>query len=95
MSMTKSRGPLWNLSFVLMLLGQVVSNTGTQIYRVALTALVLSVYGPHIYGVTMTLSAVPPIVFIILGGIVCDRYPKHRIMAATDFIRHFHCCPVV
>lgn len=69
-----------------MLLGRVVSNTGTQIHRVALTALVLSVYGPRVYGVTMTLAAVPPIVFIILGGVVCDRYPKHRIMAATDFL---------
>ena len=84
MTVHESKRSLWNRDFVLMILGRLVSNTGSQIHRVVLITFVLYMYGSRVYGITMTLTALPSIIFVILGGVICDRYSKARIMAITD-----------
>ena len=70
---------------MLLLLGRGVSNLGTQAYRVALTVFVLSLYGSKVYGMVTTISAIPQVIFVVIGGVICDRYSRSRIMAIADF----------
>ena len=65
--------------------GQVVSNTGSWMQRVAQDWLVLELtHGSAMaLGITTGLQFLP-MLFSMYGGMVADRYPKRRILMATQ-----------
>jgi MFS family permease len=66
--------------------GMVVSNTGTWMQRVAQDWLVLQLTGGSgvALGITTGLQFLPMLLFGLWGGVLADRYPKRRVLAATS-----------
>ncbi len=66
--------------------GQVVSNTGTWMQRVAQDWLVLELtHGSGTaLGIAAGLQFLPQLLFSLWGGVIADRYPKRRILFVTQ-----------
>ncbi len=67
--------------------GQIVSNTGTWMQRVAQDWLVLELAGRNggtALGITTGLQFLPLLLFGLWGGVIADRYPKRRVLMITQ-----------
>src|ERR671924_2423200 len=66
--------------------GQVVSNTGTWMQRVAQDWLVLGLTNGSgtALGITTGLQFLPLLLFGLWGGVIADRYPKRRVLMLTQ-----------
>ncbi|MFI1970348.1 MFS transporter [Streptomyces cinnamoneus] len=65
--------------------GQVVSNTGTWMQRIAQDWLVLSLTGSSAaVGITTALQFLPMLLLGLYGGVIADRYPKRRLLLFTQ-----------
>ncbi len=66
--------------------GQIVSNTGTWMQRVAQDWLVLQLTHNNAtaLGITTGLQFLPMLLFGLWGGLFADRYPKRRLLLATQ-----------
>ncbi|WP_344265349.1 MFS transporter [Actinomadura napierensis] len=66
--------------------GQVVSNTGTWMQRVAQDWLVLDLAHNNgtALGITTGLQFLPLLLFGLWGGVIADRYPKRRVLMMTQ-----------
>ncbi len=66
--------------------GQVVSNTGSWMQRVAQDWLVLQLTHDSgtALGITTGLQFLPLLLFSLWGGVIADRYPKRRILMVTQ-----------
>ncbi|MFF8318928.1 MFS transporter [Streptomyces bobili] len=65
--------------------GQVVSNVGTWMQRIAQDWLVLSLTGSATaVGITTALQFLPMLLFGLYGGVLVDRLPKRRILLFTQ-----------
>jgi DHA3 family tetracycline resistance protein-like MFS transporter len=74
--------------FALLWSGQALSRTGDAMYRVALAWWVMEKTGSAVeMGKLFTLSFAPMIVFLLFGGVAVDRWPKARLMLASDLLR--------
>ena len=72
-------------NFRLFATGQLCSNIGTWVQRIAQDWLVLSLTGSATdVGITTALQFVPTLLFGLVGGLIADRYPKRRILLATQ-----------
>ncbi|MFI8533872.1 MFS transporter [Streptomyces aquilus] len=78
-------GSLRNRNYRLFFLGQVVSNTGTWMQRIAQDWLVLSLTGSATaVGVTTALQFLPMLLFGLYGGVLVDRLPKRPTLLVTQ-----------
>src|SRR5215469_5701246 len=68
--------------------GQVVSNTGSWMQRVAQDWLVLQLThnSGTALGITTGLQFLPLLLFSLWGGVIADRYPKRRILMVTQTV---------
>jgi MFS family permease len=65
--------------------GQVISNTGTWMQRIAQDWLVLTLTGSaSAVGITIALQFLPMLLFGLYGGVLADRLPKRRLLLATQ-----------
>ncbi|ARF56944.1 MFS transporter [Streptomyces gilvosporeus] len=65
--------------------GQVVSNTGTWMQRIAQDWLVLSLTGSSgAVGITTALQFLPMLLFGLYGGVIADRFPKRKLLLVTQ-----------
>ncbi|MEV7615839.1 MFS transporter [Streptomyces sp. NPDC089799] len=65
--------------------GQVVSNTGTWMQRIAQDWLVLSLTGSaSAVGITIALQFLPMLLFGLYGGVLADRLPKRPLLITTQ-----------
>ncbi|MGW8873233.1 MFS transporter [Streptomyces mirabilis] len=72
-------------NYRLFFLGQVVSNTGTWMQRIAQDWLVLSLTGSSAaVGITTALQFLPMLLFGLYGGVLVDRLPKRPTLLATQ-----------
>jgi MFS family permease len=83
-----ARGPLAYRNFFLLLTCNVVSVLGTAIAIVAVPFAVLAIGGTAADVGYVTASAtVPMVAFLLWGGVVADRLPRHRVMVAANVIQ--------
>jgi MFS family permease len=76
---------LRNRNYRLFASGQVISNTGTWMQRIAQDWLVLSLTGSaSAVGVTIALQFLPMLLFGLYGGVLADRLPKRPLLLATQ-----------
>lgn len=77
---------LRNHNFRLYTAGQVVSNTGTWMQRIAQDWLVLDLaHGSGTaLGITTGLQFLPMLLFGLWGGVIADRYSKRRVLMLTQ-----------
>ncbi len=73
-------------NFRLFAAGQVVSNSGTWMQRVAQDWLVLTLTGGSgvALGVTTGLQFLPLLLFSLWGGVLADRFPKRRLLLISQ-----------
>src|ERR1700744_2033226 len=72
-------------NFRLFATGQLFSNTGTWVQRIAQDWLVLPLTGsPAAVGVTTALQFLPTLLFGLFGGMIADRYPKRAVLLVTQ-----------
>ncbi|MFF7632305.1 MFS transporter [Kitasatospora sp. NPDC008050] len=65
--------------------GQIVSNTGSWMQRIAQDWLVLSLTGsPLAVGITTAMQFLPTLLLGLFGGVLADRMPKRRLLIATQ-----------
>ncbi|MFE9022083.1 MFS transporter [Streptomyces sp. NPDC007808] len=78
-------GSLRTRNYRLFFLGQVVSNTGTWMQRIAQDWLVLSLTGSATaVGITTALQFLPMLLFGLYGGVLVDRLPKRPTLLVTQ-----------
>ena len=74
--------------FALLWSGQQLSALGDSIYRVALAWWVLEKTGSATAMSTIFIFAsAPMLVFLLIGGVAVDRYPRARVMLLSDVLR--------
>jgi MFS family permease len=85
--------PLRHRDFRLLWSGMTVSLLGDGIFLVSLTWQVYDISNAptalSVVGIAMT---VPQILFLLLGGVVSDRFDRRRVMIAADAIRAICVC---
>ncbi len=65
--------------------GQIVSNTGTWMQRIAQDWLVLEITNsPLAVGITTALQFLPMLFFGLWGGLIADRFPKRLVLLITQ-----------
>ena len=73
--------------FALLWAGQTTSRLGDNLHRIALAWWVLEKTGSATaMGTVMIFSQVPLLIFLLIGGIVVDRFPRIRIMFLSDIL---------
>lgn len=76
-----------NRSFALLWSGQTISRLGDSLYIIALAWWVLEKTGSAAaMGMVLVCSAVPTLLFLVVGGVVVDRLPRLRLMLASDLL---------
>lgn len=74
--------------FALLWSGQQLSALGDSIYRVALAWWILEKTGSATAMSTIFIFAsAPMLVFLLVGGVAVDRYPRARVMFLSDILR--------
>jgi MFS family permease len=75
-------------SFALLWSGQTISRLGDSLYRIALAWWVLEKTGSATaMGTVLICSFAPMLIFLLLGGVAVDRFPRVQIMLASDLLR--------
>ncbi len=79
---------LSNKFFALLWSGQTVSRLGDNLYRIALAWWVLEKTGSAaIMGTVLIFSTIPMLIFLLIGGVVVDRFNRARLMVISDLLR--------
>src|SRR5262249_48922691 len=77
-----------NRSFALLWSGQTISRLGDSLYAIALAWWVLQKTGSATaMGIVLICAEVPMIVCLLFGGVAVDRFPRARLMLASDLLR--------
>ncbi|MEV8634836.1 MFS transporter [Streptosporangium sp. NPDC051023] len=73
-------------SFALLLVARTISVLGTSFAPVALAFGVLALPGATAttLSVVLTAESLPMVVFMLVGGVIADRLPRHRVMMAGE-----------
>ncbi|NLU70957.1 MFS transporter [Streptomyces sp. HNM0574] len=74
-------------NYRLFAMGQVISNTGTWMQRIAQDWLVLSLTGSSTaVGITTALQFLPMLLFGLYGGVIADRCNKRKLLLVTQSV---------
>ena len=74
--------------FRLLWLGQAASVVGDNIVTVALALFIVDLTGNATdLGFVLGAYSLPLIAFLLVGGVIADRLPRHRVVVATDLVR--------
>nr|WP_296077194.1 MFS transporter [uncultured Actinoplanes sp.] len=68
-------------------LGEAASVVGDQVWFVALSWAAVQVASPAVAGLILTVSALPRLVLMLLGGPLADRYDARKLMVGSDVMR--------
>lgn len=76
--------------FALLWTGQTISRLGDSLYHIALAWWVLEKTGSATaMGTVLVFSQIPLLIFLLIGGVVVDRFPRLRIMFLSDLLCGF------
>jgi MFS family permease len=84
---TAHRSALREPGFRRYLVGQSTSQLGNQVWLVALSWTAVQLGSAATAGVLLTLSSIPRLVLILLGGVLADRFDIRRLMIGSDLVR--------
>jgi len=77
-----------NRDFRLLWIGEAISLLGDQFHMIALPWLVLQLTGDaFLMGTVLALAAVPRAIFMLLGGVITDRYSPRNVMLVSNLAR--------
>lgn len=85
--MTPALAPLREREFRLLFLGRVVSFAGSAMAPVALAFAVLELGGSATeLGLVLAVSILPQVFFLLIGGVIADRVPRHLVMVGSNVV---------
>ncbi|ADD44566.1 MFS transporter [Stackebrandtia nassauensis] len=67
--------------------GQSISIVGDQVWYVALSWAAVQLASPAVAGLIMTVSALPRLILLLLGGVYVDRFGPKKLMIGSDLLR--------
>lgn len=74
--------------FAFLWAGQSISRLGDSLYRIALAWWVLQKTGSAaVMGTVLIFSMAPMMIFVLIGGVAADRFPRVRVMLLADILR--------
>jgi len=77
-----------NRDFRLLWIGEAISLLGDQFYMIALPWLILQLTGDaFLMGTVLAVAAIPRAIFMLLGGVITDRYSPRNVMLASNIAR--------
>jgi MFS family permease len=80
-------GPLREREFRLLFIGRAVSYFGNAVAPVALAFAVLDLTGSKAdLGLLLAARSLPQVAFILLGGAIADRLPRHQVIVASNVV---------
>jgi DHA3 family tetracycline resistance protein-like MFS transporter len=75
-------------SFALLWAGQTASRLGDSLYQVALAWWVLQKTGSSVaMGAVLIFNMTPMLIFLLVGGVMVDRFPRPWLMLVSDLMR--------
>ena len=87
-SQTARISPLANRNFRLLWMGENVSLFGDQFYFVALPWLVFQMTNSALaFGTILMVAGIPRAVFMLIGGVITDRFSPRSVMIASNLFR--------
>lgn len=85
--MTRSLAPFVNAPFRWLAAGRFVSMLGTAIAPIALAFAVLDLTGSATdLGLVLAARSIPLVLFVLVGGVVADRLPRHHVLLASNLV---------
>jgi MFS family permease len=85
--MNLALAPFRNVQFRLLFAGELISFLGTAVAPIALAFAVLDLTGSATdLGYVLAAGWLPQIVFILVGGVLGDRLPRHRVMVGANLL---------
>jgi len=79
--------PLRHRNFRLLFFGRVVSFAGSAMAPVALAFAVLDLGGSATdLGLVLALAILPQVFFLLVGGVIADRMPRHLVMVGSNLV---------
>lgn len=79
--------PLRHRDFRLLFLGRLTSLAGSAVAHVAFAFAVLGIGGTAgDLGLVLAAGTIPQLLFVLVGGVVADRLPRHIVMVAADVV---------
>jgi MFS family permease len=82
------QGPLRSRNFRLLLACDVISMTGSAVAVVAIPFAVLAIGGSASdVGFVATALSLSLVAFLLLGGVLADRLPRHKVMLAANMLQ--------
>jgi MFS family permease len=79
--------PLREREFRLLFLGRAVSTIGNAIAPIALAFAILELTGSKSdLGFVLAARTVPQVIFLLFGGVIADRLPRHRVMVVSSLV---------
>jgi MFS family permease len=74
-------------SYVALLTGRTVSLTGNAMATIAVAFAVLDLTGSATaLGLVLAARSLPQVVFILMGGVISDRLPRHLVLVVTSVV---------
>jgi MFS family permease len=74
-------------SFALLWSGQIISRLGDSLFTIALAWWVLQKTGSAaVMGIVLICSTLPMLLLLLFGGVAVDRFPRVRLMLASDLL---------
>lgn len=88
MKLPASLGVLRERDFSLLFWARTISLFGASLAPVAVAFAILDLTGSATdLGLVLAAHSVPNVVFMLIGGVVADRFPRHHVMVASDVVR--------
>jgi MFS family permease len=79
--------PLRARNFRLLFFGRIVSFAGSAMAPIALAFAVLELDGSATdLGLVLSLAILPQVFFLLIGGVIADRLPRHLVMVASNVV---------
>jgi MFS family permease len=79
---------LLNRNFVLLWMGQAVSQLGSQVYVIAMVFWIKhATDSARLIGSMMMLSSIPNVILSGIGGVFADRHSRRKIIVCSDLLR--------
>ena len=80
-------GPLHEREFRLLFAGRTISMAGSAMAPVALAFAALDLTGSNTdLGIVLAARQLPVILFLLIGGVISDRLPRHRVMVLSNLV---------
>src|SRR5687767_13316401 len=87
MSTRPALAPLRSRPFRLLFGGRLADNLANAIAPIALAFAVLDLGGsPTVLGLVLAARTVPMVLFVLFGGVVADRLPRHLVLVAANAV---------